>query len=235
MNNIVCLIPARGGSKRIPRKNIKMFGHHPLIAYTIEVANQSGIFDDVYVSTDDAAIADIAAYYEAKVIDRPEEYSRDDSPDIEWIKHALWAIGGQNIGYFFILRPTNPFRTTEMLVRAWDEYDWGKWLKAVEPVEQHPNKMWAVGLTGMKPFVGDRHALPSNVLSPIHVQNGSLEIRKSNFWDDEVIEYQPFITVDHEGFDLNTERDWIYAEWLMRMGKAEPIKVRRPPYGMFTV
>jgi len=86
----ICLIPARGGSKRIPRKNIKLFFGKPLIAWSIETAINSGVFDEVYVSTDDSEIADIAEHYGANVpFKRPENLSNDFAIDKDVIQHFI--------------------------------------------------------------------------------------------------------------------------------------------------
>ena len=90
MKNNVALIPARSGSKRVINKNISPLEGHPLIAYTIISALESNEFDDVIVSTDSNEIKEVAEYYGASVpFIRPEEYSQDTSPDIQWVKHSL--------------------------------------------------------------------------------------------------------------------------------------------------
>ncbi len=85
----VCIIPARGGSKRIPRKNIKLFHGKPLIAYSIQIALKSELFEEVYVSTDDEEIAEVSTKYGAKIIKRPEELADDFTGTDDVIKHAL--------------------------------------------------------------------------------------------------------------------------------------------------
>ena len=120
MTTCVALIPARAGSKRLPGKNIKplwdgryewdekrklpsTLGLHPLIAYTIAAATQSGIFTEVIVSTEDDETASIALDYGARVIGRPAELATDTSPDIDWVRHALGGLSGQ-VDCFSILR-----------------------------------------------------------------------------------------------------------------------------------
>ena len=238
MHNLIALIPARGGSKRIPRKNIKQLGGHPLIAYTIEVAKQSGIFDAIYCSTDDLETEAICQHYGCEVIHRPKLFSGDDSPDIEWIQHALSNV--PHADYFAILRPTNPFRTVEMLRKAWQGYIKGKWMKAVEPVEQHPMKMWRYSAeTGhiveaiydVHPARGVLHAFPTQTLPQYYVQNGSLEIRPYEFWiNTRLIHIQPYFTKGLEGYDLNTEKDWIYAEWLVVTNRVKLIEIDKEPW-----
>ena len=94
----VCLIPARGGSKRIPRKNIKSFFGKPLIAWSIEAAKTAGIFDEIYVSTDDQEIAQIATSYGANIpFLRPDYLSNDYAVDEEVIEHFIeWMKSKKN-------------------------------------------------------------------------------------------------------------------------------------------
>jgi N-acylneuraminate cytidylyltransferase len=92
----LAVIPARGGSKRIPRKNIKLFGGKPMIAWSIEAAIQSGCFDRIIVSTDDAEIADVARAYGAEVpFVRPPELSDDHTATIPVVAHAIQWISQQ--------------------------------------------------------------------------------------------------------------------------------------------
>src|SRR3954453_21787497 len=92
-HRVVGLIPARGGSKRVPRKNVRVLAGHPLVAYTIASARESGVFDDIVVSTEDEGIAEIARYYGASVpFARPLQLAGDASPDIGWVTHALRAL-----------------------------------------------------------------------------------------------------------------------------------------------
>src|SRR4029453_2502412 len=93
---IVALIPARSGSKRLPDKNIRILAGHPLIAYTIAAARQSGIFSEIVVSTDSRGYAEFAEKYGAQVLFLPPaELSGDLSPDIEWIEFTLEQLAAQ--------------------------------------------------------------------------------------------------------------------------------------------
>src|SRR5688572_15387104 len=105
----VALIPARSGSKRLPGKNIRLLDGHPLLAYAIASAIESDVFAAVIVSTDDPTYADIGRHYGAEVpFLRPAALGADDSPDIEWIDHALRQLvaQGRTFDSFAILRPT---------------------------------------------------------------------------------------------------------------------------------
>ena len=98
----ICIIPARGGSKRIPKKNIKDFFGKPLIAYSIEIAKKSELFDDIIVSTDDKKIADIAKKYGASVQMRPDELSDDFTGTGDVVKYVLNSLAQEDKKYDFV-------------------------------------------------------------------------------------------------------------------------------------
>jgi len=119
--NIICIIPARGGSKGIPKKNIIDFLGKPLLAWSIEDAKNSSLIDEVYVSTDDKEIAKVAEQYGAKVIERPKEISGDFSPSEEALKHAIGEISKEHppkIEYVVFLQATSPLRETSDIDNA---------------------------------------------------------------------------------------------------------------------
>ena len=109
------IITARGGSKGIPRKNIKMIAGKPLIAWTIEAAKKSKLLDRCIVSTEDREIADISRRYGAEVIDRPAELANDTATSLSVIQHVLSQIDAQNI---VILQPTSPVRNEGLIDRC---------------------------------------------------------------------------------------------------------------------
>lgn len=243
---IVALIPARAGSKRVPNKNIKPLAGHPVIAYTIAAALQSGIFQSVIVSTDSEQIAAIARYYGAEVpFLRPPEFATDTSPDIEWIEDVLKKLAAQGRGTdcFSILRPTSPFRKPETIRRAWEAFKGAAGvdsLRAVEKCKQHPGKMWVIRGRVMYPLlpIGPAeqpwHSSQYPTLPEVYVQNASLEIA----WTRVVFEgrtiaghvIMPFLTQGDEGYDVNDVADWVYAEYLLASGGATLPHVPQPPY-----
>lgn len=113
-NSCIAIIPARGGSKSVPKKNIRIFNNHPLIAYSIATAKMAENIERVIVSTDSEEIAEIALRYGAEVpFLRPGEYAQDDSPDIDFIKHAIsWLAENENEipEYLAHIRVTTPIR-----------------------------------------------------------------------------------------------------------------------------
>ena len=113
--NIISIIPARGGSKGIPRKNIKLLNGKPLISYSIDASNSCSLIDDTYVSTEDAEISEISKGNNAEVIERPDELAGDDSSSIDVILHVLDYLEnrGELPDLFVLLQPTSPLRTSE--------------------------------------------------------------------------------------------------------------------------
>lgn len=115
---ILGLIPARGGSKGVPKKNIKMLCGKPLIQYTIEAAIKSEAFADIFVSTEDLEIADISTQLGIRVpILRPSELAQDTTPTLPVIQHVLEYYKSLGISFdaVFLLQPTCPFRTAEQI------------------------------------------------------------------------------------------------------------------------
>lgn len=116
------IIPARGGSKAVPQKNIKLLNGKPLIAWTIEAAQASKNLSALAVSTDDPAIAAVAKQYGVTVIDRPSDIAGDTSPTRDAIAHAVSKFGG-SFDAVVTLQPTSPFRTASDIDAAIDLFD----------------------------------------------------------------------------------------------------------------
>src|SRR5918993_1436997 len=136
---VVALIPARHGSKRVPGKNVRVVNGHPAIAYTIAPALESGVFESVIVSTDSEEVAAIARHYGADVpFLRPAQFSRDTSPDIEWVEHMLTELKrrGRAWDCFSLLRPTSPFRTARTIRRAWATFAAEEGVDSLRAVEK---------------------------------------------------------------------------------------------------
>ena len=118
----LCVIPARGGSKRIPRKNIKLFCGKPLIAYSIETAKKSNLFSKIVVSTEDEEIAKISEKYGAEILWRPKELSDDYTGSIEVFEHAINELNKNNeFSYACMIYPTAPFLQVEYLKKGLEE------------------------------------------------------------------------------------------------------------------
>jgi N-acylneuraminate cytidylyltransferase len=224
------LIPARGGSERIPGKNVRELAGHPLIAYTIATAHQSDVFDRVIVSTDSEEIAAIATAYGAEVPAlRPAEMASSTSPDIEFVRHELAGLEARGLTFelFSLLRPTSPFRGPDTVQRGFEQLvaldDEADSLRAVRLCREHPGKMWTVDGELMHPLLPQPEGVPMHSrqyksLPEVYVQSSSLEIA----WTRVAIEHgsiagervAPFFADDLENFSIDYEDDWAFAEEL---------------------
>ena len=117
---VLGIVTARGGSKGLPGKNLKLLGGKPLIAYTLESAAESAVFDRVILSTDDAEIAEVARRAGAEVVVRPEALARDETPSLDVMLHAFEQVShqGQRFDGVMLLQPTNPLRPVGMVEAA---------------------------------------------------------------------------------------------------------------------
>jgi pseudaminic acid cytidylyltransferase len=135
MKNI-CIIPARGGSKRIPRKNILLLNGRPLISYSIRAAIDSGVFDEIIVSTEDKEIKEIALSEGAQVDDRPEHMAGDTVTKVQVVKEFLERVNGiEKYSSVAALLPTCPFRTSNHVKEAFELF------------QNHPELPFLIGVT----------------------------------------------------------------------------------------
>lgn len=245
-HSAVAFIPARSGSKRVPHKNILPLNGHPMLAYSIRAALDSGVFDAVICATDSVLYADIARYYGAEVpFLRPAQISGDKSPDIEWVVWMLRALreAGRDYQAFSILRPTSPFRLPDTIRRAWNTFSadpGADSLRAIAKCRQHPGKMWVIRgkrMLPVMPFTIDGtpwHSSQYANLPEIYVQDASLEIA----WSRVALEsgsiagesIVPFVSQGLEGLDINDREDWWIAERLVAKGDAVLPSIDRAPY-----
>jgi CMP-N,N'-diacetyllegionaminic acid synthase len=241
----VALIPARAGSKRVPGKNVRELAGHPLIAYSIAAATQSGKFDSIVVSTDSEEIAAIAEQYGAEVPSlRPAELAGPTSPDIAWVRHVLDELSddGREFDVFSILRPTSPFRSAATIQRAFEVFetlgDRCDSLRAIKLCQEHPGKMWVLEGELMRPLLEQAaegvptHSRQYQDLPTIYVQDSSLEIAWTSVAEAGSIagdRVAPFESEGHEGFSIDYPADWHLAEQAIASGAAElpPVGVAR--------
>jgi len=239
-------IPARSGSKRIRDKNIRHLNGHPLIAYTISSAINSNIFDSVICATDSEKYADIALHYGAEVpFLREKNISGDNSPDIEWVLYMLKTLKdfGREYDVFSILRPTSPFRSSAEIRNAWRLFEHESncdSLRAVEKCKNHPGKMWTISKNRMLPLFSKHingipwHSSQYASLPEVFSQNASLEIawtntvfKKNSIAGDHIC---PFHSTELNGFDINSEEDWLLAELYITHFQAKLPSVLKKPY-----
>jgi len=245
MPSLIAFVPARSGSERVPHKNVRPLAGHPLLAYAIATAEQSGVFDRIVCSTDSEEIGEIARWYGAEVpFLRPAEYATATSPDVEWLTYTLERLP-ERYDLCALIRATNPFRGPDAVCRGLDQLlatPEADSLRAVELVKQHPGKMWVLADDGrtMRPLLDQAeldaawHAGQYQALPPVYVQNSALEIvhcsAVSETGTREGRVLCPFFTEGLEGFNVDDEDDWARAESLAAGGHAALPEIDRPPY-----
>lgn len=228
MPSVVALVPARAGSVRVPGKNVRPLAGHPLLAYSIAAARESGLFDAVLVSTESEEVAAVARRYGAEIPGlRPAEMAGATSPDIDWVEHVL---AGSSYDAFSILRPTSPFRRGATIRRAWERFTSveADSLRAVRPVREHPGKMWRIEGDLIVPLLPQpeaeipTHSRQTASLPEVYVQDSSLEIAWTRIVADREIAGErvvPFFCEGAEGFSIDYPDDWEAAE---RLAAADP-------------
>lgn len=217
MKNIV-IIPARGNSKRLSKKNILHLQNKPLIVHSIEYAKENnGLVDDIYVSTDDDEIKEIALGLGVKVIDRPKEISGDLATTVSALKHVL-----ENLETTFdnviLLQPTNPLRPKTLLKEAYIKFIESD-SDSLMTVSLSDKKLGKITNDSFEPYnytMGQR----SQDLEPLYFENGLLYITKTSLILEDIIlgkNNYPFI-VNHPyaKVDIDTENDFKYAEFILK-------------------
>ncbi|VXC15439.1 N-Acetylneuraminate cytidylyltransferase [Flavobacterium sp. 9R] len=228
----IAIIPARGDSKRLPKKNVLPLGDLPLLVHSIRYALvNSEIIDAVYVSTDDVAIKEIAIANGAQVIDRPKNISGDLEPTVSALRHVLESIN-EEVAYVILLQPTNPLRPLNLLKEAFDIFTKGNY-NSLFTVTRNHQKFGKIIDNTFQPYnykLGQR----SQDLEPLFYENGLLYITKASLIlpldlacpersrrardDSKIISENAFpFEVNHifATVDIDTLEDFEYAEYLM--------------------
>lgn len=217
MKNIA-IIPARGGSKRLPNKNILLFDGIPLLAHSILYAqNNLSIIDDIYVTTDSLEIKKIALEFGAKVIDRPDSISGDFEPTISALKHVVQSIDNQ-VENVILLQVTNPLRPENLLVDAFEIFQKNNF-DSLFTVTRDFKKLGKIINNKFLPFnyqIGQR----SQDLEPLFFENGLLYISKSKLIRNDILideNAYPF-EIDHPfaTIDIDTKGDLDLAKFILK-------------------
>jgi N-acylneuraminate cytidylyltransferase len=247
MSETLALIPARGGSKGIPRKNIKSFAGYPLIAWSIAAAKQSSLVTRVIVSTDDEEIAAVAHAWGAETpFLRPDELAQDKTTDLPVFEHALkWLedVEGYRPDMVVQLRPTSPFRPHGMVDAAVSiliEHADADCVRGVVPAAQNPFKMWRFNGEG-KPLeqllkvkgIAEPYNAPRQILPPVYWQTGHIDaIRTSTIANKRSLTgdvIYPLVIDPKYTVDIDTPADWVKYEAVIYSGLdvVSPGKARR--------
>lgn len=208
---ILAIIPARGGSKGVPRKNIRLLAGKSLIAWTIETALQTPCLGKVIVSTDDQEIAGVARKYGGDVpFLRPIEFARDDTTDMPVYEHALRWLAEHDDYYPDIivwLRPTAPLRTVEDIEKAvlLLEETKADWVRSVCEAEHHPYWMYGINGDKLHPLIDGidiRKYLRRQMLPIAYRINGAVDVT----WRKTILEKKLLYSGDMRAYVMPVER-----------------------------
>lgn len=237
MTPILAIIPARGGSKGVPKKNIRALAEKPLLAYTIEEALRSGRINRTLVSSDDEEIVEVAKRWGAEApFVRPAELAEDDVQDFPVCEHTLqWLRNREGYAPDIIvwLRPTSPLRTAQHIdeaVEALVNCPQADSVRSVCAAPKHPYKMWKIEDGHLVPFIPvtlsgltEPYNFPRQKLPPAFVQNGAVDVIRTRT----IIEKQsmtggiilPYVMKESESVNIDTQIDFTLAEVLMEKNR----------------
>ena len=222
---IVAIIPARGGSKGIPEKNIKELSGQPLIGYSILDGLRSKWIDETFVTSDSIKILKTSILFGSEVVQRPTEFATDNSKDIEWALHFIsWY---KNIyrkfpDYIVLLRPTTPIREIELIDKAIEEiikHPEASSLRSVELIPESPYKYFDLKDGYLYPLLNNDFEvsnIPRQECPKVYRPNGYVDILKPKTLLTKSINgtrILPFITP--RSVEIDTIEDFEYAEYLI--------------------
>jgi CMP-N,N'-diacetyllegionaminic acid synthase len=224
MSKVFALLPARGGSKGILQKNIAPLLDQPLIAYSIQAAQESGVIDAVYVSSDDDQILSVAHYYKAERLKRDPHLARDDSPTDPVIAEFIHRVKPAGKDIIVLLQPTSPLRTGEHIREALAEFNDFPTCHSLISVYEISNKFMKAYVGGgefLHPLAGEhtsytrRQDLPS-----LYMPNGAIYIFKvDDFLREEKIPRThiiPYLMSDYDSLDIDVPDDLEIAAQRLR-------------------
>ncbi len=214
----IAIIPARGGSKRFPGKNVSLLNGKPLIAYSIEYAlSHADLIDEVVVTTNDASVKEVASGYNLTIIDRPESLSGDNATTVSAMQHVLES-SGSSFDHAVLFQPTNPLRPAGLFRKAFELYTKGEFDSLMTVTRNH-QKFGTIEEGRFVPYnykMGQR----SQDLEPLYFENGLLYLSKCSLIksgkilgdkNHPLITDHPFSWVD---IDLAEDLDW--AEYVLK-------------------
>ena len=227
---ILAIIPARGGSKSVPGKNIRELNGKPLIAYTIEAAKKiEDKFHRILVSTDDEKIGKISKDYGADVpFIRPNNLAEDKTPTYPVLQHAVHFVEKQdsiNIDLIMLLQPTAPFRTTEDILNCLQlsqSSNTDSVISVVQVFSHHPILMKKIENNKLVHFsIEEKEGTPRQLYKPsAYMRNGAIYvtkrdtlIEKNSIWGDSIT---PYIMPQERSHNIDDEIDFITSELVMR-------------------
>lgn len=220
----LCIIPARGGSKRLPGKNLALLDGKPLLAYAVEAAQESGVFERVCVSSDDEEILEVARKYGAEALERPDALATDWAQVKDVCVHLLeqFAERGRSYEEFGLLLVTSPLRTDEDIRKAYRTFqeEVGDFLMSLVPFSHPPQRAVHVSEDGyVEPFFGQEYMTQTQQLETLYRHDGAIVFAKVDAFLEEKKLYGsnviPYEMPEARAVDIDTEEDLRWAEFLI--------------------
>jgi CMP-N,N'-diacetyllegionaminic acid synthase len=224
-DRLLALIPARGGSKGVIRKNIRIAGGKPLIAWSIAAAKQSIYVDRTIVTTDDSEIRDLSLSFGADVISRPEAISGDKTPMSEVIGHALAELDklGESYDYLVLLQPTAPLRLRKDIDDAYKlirQFSAESLISVSVDIDKHPSRCYKLINNFLTPFESEPKGSLRQDLHPLYHRNGAIYITKIDFfrargilWSEKPLAY---VMPKERSINIDDETDLLIADLLLK-------------------
>ena len=222
---VLTIIPARGGSKGVPRKNVRLVGGKPLIAWSIEAAQASRLVGEFYVSTDDAEIASVARQCGAEVLPRSPELAGDRTPMVDVVKHVLAACEarrGSAYDFILLLQPTAPMRTAADVDGALGVLmsgDADSVISVYRVEDAHPSRMYLLRGGELDPFSPEPPGSLRQDLPDVYHRNGAiyactrrLLVEDGKLWGQRMV---PFIMPKQRSLNIDDSQDLAMADFLL--------------------
>lgn len=218
--NILALIPARGGSKGVSRKNIRPLAGKPLIAYTIAAAQQSTLVSHILTSTDDAEIIQVANAYGSPVLNRPPQLAADDTPMIPVVQHAL-AQFEISFDYFVLLQPTTPQRTAADIDQALQiliDTQADSVISVYQVEDHHPTRMYHLQAGQLVPYAKERPDRLRQGLTAVYHRNGAIYACQPQLIQNHNTligpDNRPYLMPRSRSLNIDEPLDFAFAEFL---------------------
>jgi len=227
LDQVLVIIPARGGSKRLPKKNIELLNGKPLIQYSIESAYKSKFVNDIVISTDDEQIIKICKKFKVKIVKRPKELAQDKTPVMKVIKQAIKQVEKttKNIqDIIVILQPTSPLRNSNDIDKAINKFKKYKRKTVIGVTETSPIEwMYHKNKEKLIPVIKNKILHRSQDAKKTYRANGAIFVidRKNAFEQNSVYSNEtiPYIMPPERSIDIDVKFDFEVAECLMKKMK----------------
>jgi N-acylneuraminate cytidylyltransferase len=230
---VLTIIPARGGSKGVPRKNLKIVGGKPLIAWTILAAKESNFGRNIVVSTEDLEIQQVSEEYGVEIIERPMNLAQDSTPMIEVVQHALTEFEktkGLSVEYILLLQPTSPLRTANDINAALVSLvnsSADSILSVYRLENYHPSKMYTIEEGYLDPIARSlSQPCRQNLVTTYHRNGAIFACQRSLFEEERCLwggKILPYVMPREQSIDIDSFDDLDRAQRLIILNRSSPL------------